>query len=96
MSDNNDSKKDDREFIPSQTPTSATDYVNVAGTKDGSVLMQFVSVTPEYIYENHRTLIANDIMNHLIDTLCDLKEYYPTKPRKGKASAKPKKKRSSK
>lgn len=88
MQENKENIKQEPELIPSQTPTSATDYVNIAGSKDGSVLMQFLSVTPEYIYENHRTVINEHFVNELIDILCSVREYYPKKPRKKTVSKK--------
>ncbi len=93
MQENKENDKQGPEFIPSQTPTSATDFVNVAGSKDGSVLMQFVSVTPDFIYENHRTVVNEDFVNDFIDILCSAREYYPKKPRKKSVS--PKRKRAS-
>jgi hypothetical protein len=77
-----DSKNKEMEIIRSNTPTSFTDYVRVGGMTEGQIIMQLLSLTPDCIHENHRTVIASDHVKELIDSLCELSEYYPKKPRK--------------
>lgn len=86
-----DNKKDSEKepiFVPSQTPTSATDYINVGVSENGSILLQLISAVPGYAYENHRTVVSADFVEAFIDGLCRLADYYPTKPAKGKARKK--------
>lgn len=74
--------KDQPELMHSNTPTSFTDRVNIGIATDGFVLMQFLSVIPDLIIENHRTILKPDVANNLIDILCKLTGYYPRKPRR--------------
>jgi hypothetical protein len=85
MSDNKDREF---EFIASQTPTSATDVINVAEADNGRLLLQMVSVVPDYIIENHRTVLSSDNVKPFIDIICEVANYYPKKPVK-KAVKKP-------
>ena len=82
MAENNSKGNRQPKLIPSQTPTSNTDFVNIAQSHDGSVLMQFISFTPDYAHENHRTVMSLEEVKELIDDLCDITKYYPAKPRK--------------
>lgn len=83
------SKYGERTLSISETPTSLTDIVQVAKRKDGSVLLRLLSVTPDLMYENHRTVICKNEIISLIDGLCSILKYYPKKPLPKK---KPKKK----
>lgn len=82
MVDNNSNNTREPVFVPSQTPTSATDYVNIGLSDNGALLLQLISAMPEHLYENHRTVISANFVEHLIDVLCEVAEYYPKKPRK--------------
>lgn len=76
-------KEDTKEklaYVQSQTPTTSTDFMQLAMSKKGTVFMQLMSVTPDNIYENHRTIISAEYVNELIDDLCALTKYYPEKP----------------
>ncbi len=70
------------ELMHSNTPTSYTDMVNIGVASDGFVLMRFLSIIPDLIVENHRTMLKSDVAKSLIDTLCKTTGYYPRKPRK--------------
>ena len=85
MSDN---KNTDFEFIPSQTPTSATDVINVAEADNGRILLQMVSIVPNYIIENHRTVLNSDNVKSFIDIICEVANYYPKRPVKRAAKKK--------
>jgi len=74
--------KDKSELMYSNTPTSYTDRVNIAISTDGFVLMRFLSVVPDLIIENHRTILKPDVAKRLIDILCKFTGYYPRKPRR--------------
>lgn len=66
----------------SNTPTSFTDSINMALSADGFVLLRFLSVLPDLIIENHRTMLKPDAAKALIDMLCKTTGHYPQKPRK--------------
>ncbi|MFC1513014.1 hypothetical protein ACFL5J_01040 [Thermodesulfobacteriota bacterium] len=84
------------QLVTSNKPTSATDMFNVGHREDGFILLRLVSALPDNIcVENHRTLIGKECATGLIDTLCSLTDYYPTKPKakpKTKTKTKTKKK----
>jgi len=74
--------KDKPETMHSNTPTSYTDMVNIGVASDGFVLMRFLSVIPDLIIENHRTILKPDVAKSLINILCKSIGYYPRKPRR--------------
>ena len=83
--DNLEESKDEieePEFIHSNTPTSSTDMINIAVSKNGAILMQLLSFIPEAVIENHRTMLNPAYVEELIDELCDAADYYPKKPKK--------------
>jgi hypothetical protein len=84
MSTDNSTKESEDlpEFIYSNTPTSSTDIINIAVSKNGAVLMQLLSLIPEAIVENHRTVLSPAYVEEFIDELCDATNYYPKKPTK--------------
>lgn len=63
----------------SQTPTMFSDFVNIAIRKDGCILLQFASSTPDMLIENVRTIMPKDTGINLLDTLSKLMDYYPSK-----------------
>jgi hypothetical protein len=67
-------------IVNANSPTSYTDGFNLAVDKDGMVLMQFVSVTPDAVIENHRTIMSKTKVTKLIDSLCSIVDHYPKKP----------------
>ena len=97
MSTDNSTKEseDMPEIIHSNTPTSSTDIINVAPTDNGSILLQMISLIPDAIIENHRTVLSQDFVEPFIDTLCEVSNYYPQKPKK-KTKKKAKSKKESK
>ncbi len=66
-------------FYPKNEPTSMTDSVNIAKRNNGSLFLQFVSISPDAVIENHRTFIENENVNDFIDSLCKICDYYPRK-----------------
>lgn len=72
-------KKDTRTLHSTHTATSFTDGVNIACRSDGGVLLQFISETPDFFIDNHRTVLTKEGATELIDNLCDAIDYYPTK-----------------
>lgn len=70
------------EIILSNTPTSSTDYIHLAQARNGSVLMQLVSILPKHNIENHRTIISQEFIEPFIDMICELTDYYPEKPKR--------------
>ncbi|NQU64744.1 MAG: hypothetical protein HQ517_10765 [SAR324 cluster bacterium] len=68
-----------KQILTSPTATSVSDAVRTAMRTDGSVLMQFISDTPEFQVENHRTVLAPELTRKLIENLCQIVNYYPTK-----------------
>ncbi len=75
-----DNKKKEKEIKYIQYPTSISDIVKIAPRKDGTILLQFLSETPDFLFENHRTLIMQDIAIQLVDLLSDATNYHPEKP----------------
>ncbi len=73
-------KSTDLMVVVDHTATSITDSVQVAKRKDNSILLRLLSVTPDYLVENHRTVICKDEIIILIDGLCNMLKYYPIKP----------------
>lgn len=84
--DNLEESKDELEegpdFIYSNTPTSATDMINIAVSENGAILMQLLSFIPEAVIENHRTMLNPAYVEEFIDELCEAVDYYPKKPKK--------------
>lgn len=74
--------KEDPEMILSNSPTSMTDYINLAKADNGTLLMQLISAIPDRFIENHRTVISADFVEPFIDMLCGVSDYYPKRPRK--------------
>jgi len=76
----------------SNTPTAFTDGVNIACRVDGSLLLQFISQTPDVWIENFRTVMGKEEIIELINDLASAVDYYPVKKekpqKKRKASAK--------
>ncbi len=97
MSTNNSSEAlndmPELELTLSNTPTSSTDVINVAYSATGAVFMQLISVLPDGLIENHRTVLNSESVEMFIDTLCDATDYYPKKIKKPKKRAVRKKKR---
>lgn len=80
-----DNDKEDVEkirIIPSMSPTSATDYINTAFSKQGTLMLQLMSTMPDFHVENHRTVVSAEYVKHFIKSLCEMADYYPRKPRK--------------
>lgn len=77
-----------KEVFASQTPTSYSDIVRTSMRGDRSVMMQFLSDTPEFLMENHRTVINPNLVNKLIDNLCLITDYYPVKMKEVKETKK--------
>lgn len=73
------SKETVRSTLLLNTPTAFTDGVNIACRKDGAVLLQFISSTPDAIIENFRTIMTKDGVIELIKDLADSLDYYPVK-----------------
>lgn len=86
-------KSDENVVVIDQSHTSITDTVQIAKRKDNSVLLRLLSVTPDYLVENHRTVICKDEIITLIDGLCDILKYYPKKPKTPKTPRRPIKKK---
>jgi hypothetical protein len=63
----------------SQTPTMFTDGMNIATRMDGSILLQFISGTPDRLIENCRTIITKDSAINLLDNLSKAIDHYPVK-----------------
>lgn len=76
----------------SQTPTMFTDGMNIATRMDGSILLQFISGTPDRLIENCRSIITKETAINLLDNLAKAIDHYPVKeidkPKKGKSSTK--------
>lgn len=68
-----------KQMLVSDSSTSYTDAVKTSVRSDGSILMQFVSDTPDYQVENHRTVMGNDLVKKLIENLCMITDHYPKK-----------------
>ncbi len=64
----------------SNTPTTFSDGVNIACRIDGSLLLQFISQTPDVWFENFRTVMGKDEIVEFIDDLASAIDYYPSKP----------------
>lgn len=70
----------------SRTPTSYTDFIQVAHKeKGGDIVFRLISATPYVMIENHRTVLDSEFVKPLIDILCEIADYYPKKPKKKKA-----------
>jgi len=67
----------EKEVFINPGPTSTTDAVRTAKRQDGSVMMQFISDAPDFQVENHRTVISSGLLERVIDTLCQVTDYYP-------------------
>lgn len=63
----------------SQTPTMFTDGMNIATRMDGSILLQFISGTPDRLIENCRTIITKESAVNLLDNLSKAIDHYPVK-----------------
>ena len=74
-----DRKSKDLVFYPKNEPTSMTDRVNIAKRNNGSLFLQFVSISPDAVIENHRTFIENENVNDFIDSLCKICDHFPKK-----------------
>jgi len=68
--------------ILSNSPTSLTDFINIAPADNGTILMQLISIIPGNFVENHRTVLSAEFVKDFIDLLCDVSDYYPKRPRK--------------
>ncbi len=82
------SKKDKTRLIPSMSPTSATDYINIALNEQGLLMLQMISSMPDFHIENHRTIVSPSFVENFIKSLCEITNYYPRKPRKSSKSKK--------
>ena len=60
-------------------PTTFTDGVNIGCRSDGGILLQFVSETPDFYVENHRTVMTKEGITEFIESLCAAIDYYPEK-----------------
>ncbi|WP_027360576.1 hypothetical protein [Desulforegula conservatrix] len=63
----------------SNIPTAFTDGVNIACRVDGSLLLQFISQTPDVWLENFRTVMGKEEIIELINDLASAIDYYPVK-----------------
>ncbi len=89
-------EKDDveLELKHSTSPTSYSDYIQVASNKkDGNLILQLISILPDVLIENHRTVLDSGFIKHFIDILCEIIDYYPQKPKPKKKKRKPAKKK---
>jgi len=88
--DNSTDEEFEPKFVYSNTPTSATDVINISEAADGTILLQLLSFTPDAVIENHRTVLSHTFISDFLDNLCDAADYYPRKPRKKKPTSKKK------
>ncbi|MCK4548379.1 MAG: hypothetical protein KAW17_13165 [Candidatus Eisenbacteria sp.] len=71
-------------------PTVLVDNLTVSPRSDGLYLMHFTTSFPDRsLKEEARLVVPRDSLKRMLDVLCRICDYYPTKP-KSKAKKRPK------
>jgi hypothetical protein len=68
-----------KKIITTPSPTSISDTIRTSIRNDRSIMLQFVSDTPDFQIENHRTVLSEELVKKLMDNLCLVTDYYPKK-----------------
>lgn len=76
-----DNQQKEKEIKYTQTPTSMTDTIKIGVRTNESILLQFLSDTPDFLFENHRTIIHREIAIQLVNLLCNATNHYPKEPK---------------
>jgi hypothetical protein len=76
--------KHEKIILNNNLPTLHVDSFYLYSREDGKYFIRFVVATPDGEVEQTRIMIAEEDLKELINTLCDISEYYPIKPKKSK------------
>ncbi len=63
----------------SDLPTMHTDGVNIGLRSDDTLLLQFLSDTPDGLIENVRTIMTKEAAISLLDSLANILGHFPVK-----------------